>query len=119
MMAAFCEALDRADAVIVTGGLGPTQDDITREVVAELMGVTMERDQALVDRIEARFAGRGRKMSANNLRQADLPVAPRRCPNCGNRTRAHLPRRRQGALHGSRSALGDEGDARGLDPART
>jgi len=74
MMAAFCEALDRADAVIVTGGLGPTQDDITREVVAELMGVTMERDQALVDRIEARFAGRGRKMPANNLRQADVPV---------------------------------------------
>ena len=74
MMAAFCEALDRADAVIVTGGLGPTQDDITREVVAELMGVTMERDQALADRIEARFAGRGRKMPANNLRQADVPV---------------------------------------------
>ena len=74
MMAAFCEALDRADAVIVTGGLGPTQDDITREVVAELMGVTMERDQELVDRIEARFAGRGRKMPANNLRQADVPV---------------------------------------------
>jgi nicotinamide-nucleotide amidase len=38
------------------------------------MGVTMERDQALVDRIEARFAGRGRKMPANNLRQADVPV---------------------------------------------
>ena len=80
MMAAFCEALDRADAVIVTGGLGPTQDDITREVVAELMGVTMERDQALVDRIEARFAGRGRKMPANNLRQADVPVGATTMP---------------------------------------
>lgn len=74
MLAAFREALNRADAVIVTGGLGPTQDDITREVVAELMGVPMERDQALVDRIEARFSGRGRKMPANNLRQADVPV---------------------------------------------
>ncbi|HCV35968.1 MAG TPA: damage-inducible protein CinA, partial [Acidimicrobiaceae bacterium] len=74
MMAAFREALDRADAVIVTGGLGPTQDDITREVVAELMGVTMERDHGLADRIKSRFAGRGRKMPANNLRQADVPV---------------------------------------------
>ncbi len=80
MMAAFREALDRADAVIVTGGLGPTQDDITREVVADLMGVSMERDQELVDRIEVRFAGRGRKMPANNLRQADVPVGATTMP---------------------------------------
>ena len=80
MVAAFREALDRADAVIVTGGLGPTQDDITREVVAELMGVAMERDQELVDRIEARFAGRGRKMPTNNLRQADVPVGATTMP---------------------------------------
>ena len=80
MMAAFRGALDRADAVIVTGGLGPTQDDITREVVAELMGVAMERDQELVDRIEARFAGRGREMPTNNLRQADVPVGATTMP---------------------------------------
>ncbi len=80
MLAAFREALDRADAVIVTGGLGPTQDDITREVVSELMGVPMERDQGLVERIEARFAGRGRAMPANNLRQADVPVGATAMP---------------------------------------
>ena len=74
MLEAFRDALGRADAVIVTGGLGPTQDDITREVVAEVMGVGMVRDQALVERIEARFGGRGRTMPANNLRQADVPV---------------------------------------------
>ncbi|MBL78420.1 MAG: competence/damage-inducible protein A [Acidimicrobiaceae bacterium] len=74
MLAAFREALDRSDAVIVTGGLGPTQDDITRDVLAELMGVGMERDEAIAAEIERRFSGRGRAMPANNLRQADVPV---------------------------------------------
>ena len=74
MLAAFREAIERSDAVIVTGGLGPTQDDITREVVAEVMGVGMERDPEVVAEIEHRFSGRGRQMPANNLRQADVPV---------------------------------------------
>jgi nicotinamide-nucleotide amidase len=71
---AVSEALGRADAVIVTGGLGPTQDDITREVIAEVMGVGLERQDFLVERIEQKFAGRGRRMPENNLRQADVPV---------------------------------------------
>ena len=77
MLAAFGEALERSDAVIVTGGLGPTQDDITRDVIAELMGVELVRDESLVARIEAVFGGRGRPMPANNLRQADVPVGAR------------------------------------------
>ena len=66
-------ALERADAVIVCGGLGPTQDDITRDVIAEVMGVALVRDEAIEARIRAMFGSRGRDMPANNLRQADVP----------------------------------------------
>src|SRR5688500_1392742 len=67
-------ALERSDAVIVCGGLGPTQDDITREAIAEVMGVALERDEAIVERIRGMFELRGRQMAANNERQADVPV---------------------------------------------
>ena len=67
------QALDRSDAVIVSGGLGPTQDDITREVIAEVMGTKLVRDDEIADRIRHRFESRGRVMSENNLRQADIP----------------------------------------------
>jgi nicotinamide-nucleotide amidase len=66
-------ALERSDAVIMCGGLGPTQDDITREAIAEVMGVDLVRDPELEERIEERFAARFRPMPANNLRQADVP----------------------------------------------
>jgi nicotinamide-nucleotide amidase len=74
IVAVLREALDRADAVIVCGGLGPTQDDITREAIAELMGVPLERRDELVGVIQDLFARRGRTMPENNLRQADVPV---------------------------------------------
>ncbi len=67
------ESLNRADAVIVTGGLGPTQDDITRDIIAEVMNVEMVQSPELVEIITAKFLGRGRVMPENNLRQADLP----------------------------------------------
>ena len=67
------QALDRSDAVIVSGGLGPTQDDITREVIADVMQVGLTRDDEIADRIRHRFESRGRVMSENNLRQADIP----------------------------------------------
>ncbi len=66
-------ALARSDGVIVCGGLGPTQDDITREAIAEVMGVELVRDEALVEKIGSFFAARGRTMAANNARQADVP----------------------------------------------
>ena len=66
-------ALGRADAVIVCGGLGPTQDDITRNAIAQVMGVRLVQDDAVVDRILERFAARGRRMPVNNLLQAQVP----------------------------------------------
>jgi nicotinamide-nucleotide amidase len=66
-------ALARSDGVIMCGGLGPTQDDITREAIAEVMGVPLVRDQAIVDVIAGFFGTRGRTMTANNERQADVP----------------------------------------------
>jgi len=65
--------LERSDAVICCGGLGPTQDDITREAIAEVMGVKLVRDVEIAERIRALFAARGRTMASNNLRQADVP----------------------------------------------
>lgn len=66
-------SLERSDAVIMCGGLGPTQDDITREAIAEVMGVRLVRHDEIADRIRAMFAARGRVMPDNNLRQADVP----------------------------------------------
>jgi nicotinamide-nucleotide amidase len=66
-------ALARSDGVIVCGGLGPTQDDITREAIAEVMNVPLVRDEAIVTLISGFFSARGRTMSENNARQADVP----------------------------------------------
>ena len=66
-------ALARSDAVICCGGLGPTQDDITREVIAKIMGVRMHRDENIAGKIREMFEARGRVMAENNLRQADIP----------------------------------------------
>lgn len=73
IVSAIHAALQRSDAVIMCGGLGPTQDDITRDAIAKVMGVALRRDAALVEHIRARFAARGRPMPENNLRQAELP----------------------------------------------
>lgn len=74
MEATIRQALDRSDAVICCGGLGPTQDDITRDVIAKIMGVEMVRDDKMAAHIRNIFEGRGRPMPENNLRQADVPT---------------------------------------------
>ena len=65
--------LDEADAVIMCGGLGPTHDDLTREAIASVMGVDLLHDEEVAETIEQLFASRGRRMAANNLRQALVP----------------------------------------------
>lgn len=70
----FGEALARADVVILTGGLGPTDDDVTREAVTDALGLGMQEDPGIVDRIERRFAARGLKMPAVNRKQAMVPA---------------------------------------------
>jgi nicotinamide-nucleotide amidase len=62
-----------ADLIVTTGGLGPTADDITRDAIAELLGVTMDLDERVVARIEERFTRRGMTMPAINRRQAMVP----------------------------------------------
>src|SRR5947209_1934356 len=65
-------ALARADILMFSGGLGPTEDDLTREAVAETLGLQLRRNADVLAAIERRFAEHGWKMSANNTKQADV-----------------------------------------------
>jgi competence/damage-inducible protein CinA-like protein len=67
------QALTRADLVVTTGGLGPTADDLTREVVADVLGLPLEEHTDIVETIRARFARRGIKMPEINRRQGMVP----------------------------------------------
>ena len=74
-------ALAWADLIVVTGGLGPTEDDITREAVARVLGAPMDVDESIVDRIRERFAKRGMTMPDINRRQAMVPRGASVLPN--------------------------------------
>ena len=99
---AISEALSRADVVITTGGLGPTEDDLTKEMVAEFFGLTMELDAPSLDAVRAHMCRIGREMTQNNNKQAYFPhgaiIMPNRCgtaPGCiveqGEKAVAVLP----------------------------
>lgn len=81
MRAAISAAVDRADALIITGGIGPTQDDITREVVAEVAGVGLAYDETYADRMRERWRSLGRDFPESNLRQAHRPEGSDIVPN--------------------------------------
>src|SRR5215470_2824096 len=73
MSEAFRDALNRVPLIIASGGLGPTEDDLTRETVADLLGRKLRRNDAILRHIEARFRSFGREMPEVNVRQAMVP----------------------------------------------
>jgi nicotinamide-nucleotide amidase len=81
LVAAATLAISRAEIVILTGGLGPTEDDLTRECVAKALGLPLHRDPQMVSALEQRFAAHGWKMSANNVKQADVISGATILPN--------------------------------------
>ncbi len=78
---AVAAALDHADVVITSGGLGPTADDLTREAVSSVLGLTMTEDPALVEQLRERFARRKAVMPEINRRQAMVPRGATVLPN--------------------------------------
>ena len=81
LTAHIAQALSRHPILILTGGLGPTDDDLTREVVAAHLRLPLEEDAAMIEAIERRFAARGWKMPAVNRRQAQVPRGAVVLPN--------------------------------------
>jgi nicotinamide-nucleotide amidase len=81
LTAAAEHALFRSDILVCSGGLGPTEDDLTREAIAEALGVKLHRDAEILARLEQRFAERGWKMAPNNAKQADVLKGATALPN--------------------------------------
>lgn len=78
---AITESLDRAEIIFITGGLGPTTDDITREVTAGLLGLKLQHDPAILRSIQKRAALRGFRLTDRVARQADVPESATVLPN--------------------------------------
>ncbi len=116
LASAILDAASQADVVVMSGGLGPTEDDCTRRAAASIAAVALERRQDLVDALEQRWALRKRPMPPSNLVQADMPVGADVLPNrhgtaagfmleVGDATLFALP----GPPHEMRGVLQEEG----------
>jgi nicotinamide-nucleotide amidase len=81
LLAALAETTGRADLVVMSGGLGPTEDDLTAECAAAAMGVPLEEDAASLQTIRRRFEKLGRTMTPNNAKQARFPRGATVIPN--------------------------------------
>jgi nicotinamide-nucleotide amidase len=81
LVAGLRDAAQRADAVVISGGIGPTQDDLTRDAICELTGRSMVRDAEHAAWIEARVRAQGRQPAPNVLEMADLPEGADALPN--------------------------------------
>jgi nicotinamide-nucleotide amidase len=81
LAAALRETTSRADLVVMSGGLGPTEDDLTAEVVAACMGVPLELHEPSLEAIRERFRKLGREMTPNNAKQARFPRGATLVPN--------------------------------------
>lgn len=83
MKEVIARAVERADIVITSGGIGPTQDDLTREIVAEVTGRKLVQDAGMLEQVEEHFRRRGRPMTPNNIRQSYMPegAIPIKNPN--------------------------------------
>lgn len=97
---ALAECVGRSDVVLVTGGLGPTSDDITREATAEVLGVELIEDEAAMRSLEAFFAARGYEMSPDNRKQVQVLVGADVLPNPnGTAPGIYVPPRLNGAAN--------------------
>jgi len=101
IQSAVREALSRADLIITTGGLGPTSDDLTRDLMAQLLGKKLRLDEAVFDHIQKRFAARNLPMPKDNEVQALVPKVRwcwpiRTAPRRGWRWKSNL---RRGEFH--------------------
>lgn len=74
ILSALAESTERADIILITGGLGPTKDDLTKPLLAEYFGVGFSRNQDVIDHLKTIFSKRGRVLTELNEQQADLPT---------------------------------------------
>ena len=94
------ESSGAADVIFITGGLGPTTDDITREITAELFGLTLEHDPTILRAIQERAARRGFRLTDRVARQADVPEGATVLPNeHGSAPGLYLPATNAGRPH--------------------